>query len=163
MSPQWTNCKSVPQTILKIFTNCAPLSDSATWCTIFRVCILGYHLQMAFKLHICIETTCLLLALYNGVPFSVSVVWCATCLRWRCCYLIINLQRPTWSATCLRKASTNRALQVAAMVHGACDLMNHLHAPIHHFQEVAACMGLDLGRIKVKRFADGEIYVQLQV
>jgi ribose-phosphate pyrophosphokinase len=29
-------------------------------------------------------------------------------------------------------------------------------------QEIACCMGLDLGKIKIKRFADGEIYVQLQ-
>lgn len=29
-------------------------------------------------------------------------------------------------------------------------------------QEVAAYMGLELGRVKIKRFADGEIYVQLQ-
>ncbi|CAI5998082.1 unnamed protein product [Closterium sp. NIES-65] len=29
-------------------------------------------------------------------------------------------------------------------------------------QEIASCMGLELGRVKVKRFADGEIYVQLQ-
>ncbi|CAN6566689.1 hypothetical protein ACFX13_040996 [Malus domestica] len=29
-------------------------------------------------------------------------------------------------------------------------------------QEIACCMGLELGRIKIKRFADGEIYVQLQ-
>ncbi|KAI8546776.1 hypothetical protein RHMOL_Rhmol07G0146100 [Rhododendron molle] len=29
-------------------------------------------------------------------------------------------------------------------------------------QEIAWYMGLDLGRIKIKRFADGEIYVQLQ-
>ncbi|KEH17990.1 ribose-phosphate pyrophosphokinase [Medicago truncatula] len=29
-------------------------------------------------------------------------------------------------------------------------------------QEIACYMGLDLGKIKIKRFADGEIYVQLQ-
>uniref|UniRef100_A0A2N9EYC8 ribose-phosphate diphosphokinase n=1 Tax=Fagus sylvatica TaxID=28930 RepID=A0A2N9EYC8_FAGSY len=29
-------------------------------------------------------------------------------------------------------------------------------------QEIACYMGLELGRIKIKRFADGEIYVQLQ-
>ncbi|CAI5482512.1 unnamed protein product [Closterium sp. Yama58-4] len=29
-------------------------------------------------------------------------------------------------------------------------------------QEIASCMGLDLSRVKIKRFADGEIYVQLQ-
>ncbi|GJY99047.1 ribose-phosphate pyrophosphokinase 1-like protein, partial [Tanacetum coccineum] len=29
-------------------------------------------------------------------------------------------------------------------------------------QEIASYMGLDLGRIQIKRFADGEIYVQLQ-
>jgi ribose-phosphate pyrophosphokinase len=29
-------------------------------------------------------------------------------------------------------------------------------------QEIAGYMGLDLGKIKIKRFADGEIYVQLQ-
>ncbi|KAK9749092.1 hypothetical protein RND81_02G102100 [Saponaria officinalis] len=29
-------------------------------------------------------------------------------------------------------------------------------------QEIASYMGLDLGKIKIKRFADGEIYVQLQ-
>ncbi|KAJ7543891.1 hypothetical protein O6H91_09G057300 [Diphasiastrum complanatum] len=29
-------------------------------------------------------------------------------------------------------------------------------------QEIACCMGLELGKIKIKRFADGEIYVQLQ-
>ncbi len=30
-------------------------------------------------------------------------------------------------------------------------------------QEVACYLGLDLGGIKIKRFADGEIYVQVQV
>ncbi|KAB2059080.1 hypothetical protein ES319_A11G278300v1 [Gossypium barbadense] len=29
-------------------------------------------------------------------------------------------------------------------------------------QEIACYMGLELGKIKIKRFADGEIYVQLQ-
>ncbi|CAM8917483.1 unnamed protein product [Rhodiola kirilowii] len=29
-------------------------------------------------------------------------------------------------------------------------------------QEIACCLGLDLGKINIKRFADGEIYVQLQ-
>lgn len=29
--------------------------------------------------------------------------------------------------------------------------------------EVACNLGLDLGHIKIKRFADGEIYVQVQV
>ena len=29
-------------------------------------------------------------------------------------------------------------------------------------QEIACYMGLDLGKIKIKRFADGEIYVQLE-
>jgi phosphoribosylpyrophosphate synthetase len=28
-------------------------------------------------------------------------------------------------------------------------------------QEVAAYLGVDLGKIKIKRFADGEIYVQV--
>jgi ribose-phosphate pyrophosphokinase len=31
-----------------------------------------------------------------------------------------------------------------------------------NLQEIACCMGIDLGQIKIKRFADGEIYVQLQ-
>ena len=30
-------------------------------------------------------------------------------------------------------------------------------------QEVACYLGMDLGGIKIKRFADGEIYVQVQV
>jgi hypothetical protein len=30
-------------------------------------------------------------------------------------------------------------------------------------QEVACYLGLDLSSIKIKRFADGEIYVQVQV
>lgn len=30
-------------------------------------------------------------------------------------------------------------------------------------QEVAHYLGLGLGQIKIKRFADGEIYVQIQV
>ena len=30
-------------------------------------------------------------------------------------------------------------------------------------QEVACYLGLDLSHIKIKRFADGEIYVQVQV
>ena len=30
-------------------------------------------------------------------------------------------------------------------------------------QEVAHYLGMDLGGIKIKRFADGEIYVQIQV
>ena len=30
-------------------------------------------------------------------------------------------------------------------------------------QEVACYLGLELGRIKIKRFADGEIYVQVLV
>jgi len=29
--------------------------------------------------------------------------------------------------------------------------------------EVASYLGLELGKIKIKRFADGEIYVQVQV
>lgn len=29
-------------------------------------------------------------------------------------------------------------------------------------QEIAACIGLELGKIQIKRFADGEIYVQVQ-
>jgi len=29
-------------------------------------------------------------------------------------------------------------------------------------QEIAACIGLELGKIEIKRFADGEIYVQVQ-
>lgn len=29
-------------------------------------------------------------------------------------------------------------------------------------QEISCYLGLDLGKIKIKRFADGEIYVQLQ-
>ena len=30
-----------------------------------------------------------------------------------------------------------------------------------HLQEVACYLGLELGKIKIKRFADGEIYVQV--
>lgn len=30
-------------------------------------------------------------------------------------------------------------------------------------QEVAHYLGLELGGVKIKRFADGEIYVQIQV
>lgn len=33
---------------------------------------------------------------------------------------------------------------------------------LHAVQEIACYMGLELGKIKIKRFADGEIYVQLQ-
>lgn len=29
--------------------------------------------------------------------------------------------------------------------------------------EVASYLGLELGKVKIKRFADGEIYVQVQV
>ncbi|KAJ0965066.1 hypothetical protein J5N97_026204 [Dioscorea zingiberensis] len=29
-------------------------------------------------------------------------------------------------------------------------------------QEIACCLGLELGKINIKRFADGEVYVQLQ-
>lgn len=31
-----------------------------------------------------------------------------------------------------------------------------------NLQEIACYMGLDLGKVKIKRFADGEIYVQLE-
>ncbi|KAG6750226.1 hypothetical protein POTOM_047320 [Populus tomentosa] len=36
------------------------------------------------------------------------------------------------------------------------------HFPLRHAVEIACYMGLELGKIKIKRFADGEIYVQLQ-
>ncbi|PPR95127.1 hypothetical protein GOBAR_AA25545 [Gossypium barbadense] len=51
----------------------------------------------------------------------------------------------------------------------ACDLhsgqsMGYFDIPVDHVycQEIAWYMGLELGKVNIKRFADGEIYVQLQ-
>ncbi|CAI7880166.1 unnamed protein product, partial [Closterium sp. NIES-54] len=50
---------------------------------------------------------------------------------------------------------------VAVLLHYHPLLLTLLPLP-HPFQEIASCMGLELGRVKFKRFAGGEIYVQLQ-
>ena len=41
--------------------------------------------------------------------------------------------------------------------------MMHQYAAQGLAQEVACYLGLQLGAIRIKRFADGEIYVQVQV